>query len=141
MAMGRVMGLGTGNRGAVLDIRRRKASVPTGVLVCTGKWGGWTMWLISLTSALIGGFAVPTLGALGPELFPTRSRGTANGVIHLAAILGGSFGLWLASERILASGYANAFALLAVFIAAALVLLQLLPETAHRELEDIAPDR
>ncbi len=124
--------------------RKRLAALGIGGLILQcGLFmvGGWTMWLISLTSALIGGFAVPTLGALGPELFPTRSRGTANGVIHLAAILGGSFGLWLASERILASGYANAFALLAVFIAAALVLLQLLPETAHRELEDIAPDR
>jgi MFS family permease len=131
--------------GRLSDRRGRKRLAALGIvglIVQCGLFmvGGWTMWAVSVASALIGGLAIPTLGAMGPELFPTRSRSTANGVIHLASILGGSLGLWLAAERILSTGYASAFAVLAAFVAISLVLLGLLPETAHLELEEIAPD-
>ena len=102
--------------------------------------GAWIIaaWVI-MTS---GGVALDTLfGALGSELFPTSYRSTASGVRSAAGTTGGSAGLWLASLLFpFAGSHAAAITwLLALAWIAPLVVLFLLPETARRELEEIAP--
>ena len=102
-------------------------------------------------------FAATGLGvmikALGSELFPTSYRSTAGGMRLVMATLGG-FGGYTAESMIypyalaslgdvpgaaqLAHGVAITW-MLPLLVAAAL-MLALVPETAGRELEDIAPE-
>ncbi len=102
---------------------------------------GPQIWVWSLLGTVIGAIAVPALAVYGPELFPTESRGLANGLINLFAVLGSATGLalagWLADR---AGGLGTAMVVLAVgpVVVVALILL-LFPETAARELEDINP--
>lgn len=102
---------------------------------------GWVIWLWSLLGAVLGAAAVPALAVYGPELFPTRSRGTANGVINLFAVVGSSIGLALAG--LLADhvgGLGNAMAILALGPAVVVLMVVVLyPETTARELEDLNP--
>jgi len=102
--------------------------------------GAWIIlaWVV-MTS---GGVALDTLfGALGSELFPTSYRSTASGVRAAAGTSGGSAGLWLESQLFpLAGSHALAITwLLGLAWIAPLVVLCFLPETARRELEEIAP--
>jgi MFS family permease len=104
--------------------------------------GGWSIWMFSVLGSVLGAMAVPALGVYGPELFPTRARGWANGVINLAAVVGSATGLYLAgrlSSHL--SGLGPAMAVLSVggIVVVALVVF-LYPETASRELEDLNPD-
>jgi putative MFS transporter len=81
-------------------------------------------------------------GALGGELFPTSYRSTASGVRSAAGTVGGSVGLWLESVLYpMAHSHAEAITwLLAAAWIAPLVVVLFLPETARRELEEIAPN-
>jgi putative MFS transporter len=102
--------------------------------------GFWIVaaWVVMTT----GGVAVDTLfGALGSELFPTSYRSTASGVRSAAGTTGGSAGLWLEGTLYpLAGSHASAITwMLGIAWVAPLVVLLFLPETARRELEDIAP--
>ena len=54
------------------------------------------IWVWSLLGTVAGAMAVPALAVYGPELFPTDSRGMANGLINLFAVLGSATGLALA---------------------------------------------
>jgi putative MFS transporter len=80
-------------------------------------------------------------GALGSELFPTSYRSTASGMRAAVATVAGSAGLWIeASLYPLAGSHATAITwLLVIAWIAPLVVALLLPETARRELEEIAP--
>jgi putative MFS transporter len=80
-------------------------------------------------------------GALGSELFPTSYRSTASGVRSAAATVGGSLGLWLEAQLFPTAGsHAAAITwLLGLAWLAPVIVLASLPETARRELEDIAP--
>ena len=103
----------------------------------------WTIWLWSILGAVIGAMAVPALAVYGPELFPTDSRGRANGVINVARAAGAAAGAFLAgylADR-LTGGLPHAITLLAIgpVIVVGLVLI-FYPETAARELEDLNPE-
>jgi MFS family permease len=101
---------------------------------------GWQMWIWQLAGLVIGAATVPALGVYGPELFGTRARGRANGLVSIAGVLGSTIGLLAASQL---SDHLGLGASLAVFavgpaIVAVLVLVAY-PETAHLELEQINP--
>jgi MFS family permease len=65
------------------------------------SWG-WPLWLASVIAAVVGALAVPALAVYGPELFPTESRGRANGGLQVVGVAGSSAGLlcagWLADH-------------------------------------------
>jgi MFS family permease len=107
------------------------------MFLATGSW----IWIWSVLGAVIGAAAVPALGVYGPELFPTASRGSANGGINLAAVTGAVVGLLsagLLSDAL--GGLPPAMALLSLGPLVVVILIVVAyPETAHRELEDINP--
>ena len=85
------------------------------------------------------GFAVAGLAVYGPELFPTRLRSTANGVITTFGVVGTVTGLQVVgrlAERFDAFGPALAIAAIGPAIIVVMILT-LYPETANRTLEDI----
>jgi MFS family permease len=84
---------------------------------------------------------VPSLGVYGPELFGTRNRGRANGLVTVAAVLGSLVGLAIAGRLADHWGLGEALAVLSIGPAiVAVLLLTLFPETAHLELEALNPD-
>lgn len=101
---------------------------------------GW-IWAWSALGAVVGAAAVPALGVYGPELFPTASRGSANGGLNLAAVAGAVVGLLVAGALAGALGsLPPAMALLSIGPAiVVLLIIAAYPETAHRELEDLNP--
>lgn len=85
------------------------------------------------------GFAVAGLAVYGPELFPTRLRSTANGVITAFGVIGTVAGLQVVgrlAERFDAFGPALAIAAIGP-ATVVILILTLYPETAGRTLEDI----
>ncbi len=102
--------------------------------------GVWIVasWVL-LTACGVG--ADVLFGALGSELFPTSYRSTASGVRAAVSAASGSAGLWLeASIYPFVGSHAGAITwMLGLAWIAPIVVLLLLPETARRELEEIAP--
>jgi putative MFS transporter len=96
---------------------------------------------LALLFSAIGGIMVLHT-ALATELFPTRFRSTAAGLREAVATLGASSGLWILGLLYGATGSHGASMtwMLLVTPISPIVLL-FLPETASRELEEIAPDR
>ncbi len=142
-------GIGIVIGGRLADARGRRLvgavglGAGAGFTVLMYLTSGWAIWLWSLLGAVIGAMAVPALAVYGPELFPTDSRGRANGVINVARAVGSATGAFLAgvlADR-LAGGLPHAMTILAIgpVIVVALVLVAY-PETAARELEDINPE-
>ena len=104
--------------------------------------GGWAIWAFSLLAAIFGAMAVPALAVYGPELFPTHLRGSANGMINLASVVGSATGLFLAgllSDRLSSLGSALTVLAAGPVLVIALVLLRY-PETASLELEELNPE-
>jgi predicted MFS family arabinose efflux permease len=104
--------------------------------------GGWPMWALSASAAVVGAMVVPALGVYGPELFPTSLRGRANGAIAILAVTGSVIGLTTAGRLSETwDGLGPALALLSIgpLLMAVLVLVAY-PETAHRELEELNPE-
>jgi len=101
---------------------------------------GLPLWFIRAGGTILGsGLAIPALGVYGPELFPTRLRSSANGLIIAAGVIGSVIGLQVVgrlAERWDAFGPALA---VMVFGPALVVvmLLTLYPETANQTLETI----
>jgi len=80
--------------------------------------------------------------ALGSELFPTSYRSTASVVRATVGTVFGSLGLWLESQLyFLAGSHAAVITWMLPVLALTLLLAWRLPETATRELEQIAPER
>ena len=81
--------------------------------------------------------------AMGSELFPTSYRATASGVRQVVGILGGVLGLALEGTLYELTGSHSAAITLMIPVLAIppLVIFAFLPESATRELEDIAPER
>jgi MFS family permease len=139
------IGIIVGGRLADLRGRRIVGAVAVGggvgftvaMFVASGPW----IWVWSAVGAIVGAAAVPALGVYGPELFPTASRGSANGGINVAAVTGAVVGLLTAGYLSdLFGGLPAAMAILAVGPAIVVLLVVFAyPETAHRELEDINP--
>jgi len=103
--------------------------------------GGWIVASWALMMAC--GVGVDVLfGALGSELFPTSYRSTASGVRAAVGTVAGSAGLWLEGWLFPpAGGHAEAITwMLGLAWIAPVVILLLLPETARREFEEIAPE-
>jgi len=100
------------------------------------------VWAWSAGGSIVGAATVPALGVYGPELFPTKLRGKANGIITALGRAGGVLGLLAAgflSTRLGSLG--PALAVLSIGPAAlAVLILVAYPETAHRELEDLNPE-
>lgn len=112
----------------------------TALVVVSFLTHGVAMWVWQLIGLIVGAATVPALGVYGPELFGTRSRGTANGIVTIAGVLGSTVGLLAASALSDNIGLGKALAVFAAgpAIVAMLVLLAY-PETAHLELEAINP--
>jgi len=113
-----------------------------GFSLATYLVAGWSIWLFSLLASLIGAMAIPALAVYGPELFPTHLRGSANGIINLASVVGSAVGLLLAgrlADQMSSLGPAMAVLALGPLVVIGLVLLRY-PETASVELEHLNPD-
>ncbi|NNE74674.1 MAG: MFS transporter [Acidimicrobiales bacterium] len=142
-------GLGVFFGGRLADRRGRRFVGIAGVVGSAG-FGVWSyfstgpaLWLMTLLAIVIGGMTAPALGVYLPELFSTRQRATANGLITTVGVVGSASGLfvvgWLADEsRWNAFGPAFAVAAVAPMLYA-LLIWRRYPETARRELEDLNP--
>ena len=86
--------------------------------------------------------ATTVLNAFGSELFPTSHRAAAGGIMMLARYGGGAFGFLLEGllYSVTASHWTAIRYLLIAWLIAALAMLATFPETAGRELENIAPE-
>ncbi|HEY5156219.1 MAG TPA: MFS transporter [Acidimicrobiales bacterium] len=141
-------GLGIVVGGKLADRRGRRMvgavglAAGVGFSLATYLVAGWPIWLFSLLAALIGAMAIPALAVYGPELFPTHLRGSANGIINLASVVGSAAGLFLAgrlADRLSSLGPAMAVLALGPVVVIGLVLFRY-PETASVELEQLNPD-
>ncbi|GMU79920.1 MAG: hypothetical protein AMXMBFR46_27090 [Acidimicrobiia bacterium] len=140
-----VLGVVLGGR--LAESRGRRPVTIAGLLVAASfqmaffLTDGWLLWIapmIAIVAALAGGLA---LGALDTELFPTEVRGTSNGFLLVCGVAGSVFGLVLATSlKGTVGGLGPAIALCGVApIAAAILVVPRLPETADRRLDDISP--
>lgn len=105
---------------------------------------GRVLLLASLSLAVFFGLgATPIMGALASELFPTQVRATSVALSRsIFGTLGSSAGLLavglLAARHGLIGSVGGSVSIAALALIPAMVLLVRLPETAGRELEDIA---
>ncbi len=115
----------------------------TGFLVAMYLTSGWTIWLFAALATLTGGLTIPALGVYQSELFPTGSRGLANGGLGLLGVLGSVVGLRVAgvlSQPDHLDGFGPVMALLALGpLVVAGIVVCFYPETAHTELEVLNP--
>lgn len=139
------VGIGVFLGGLLADRTGRRFTAAVGTVLGASLFlaslftSGAPLWLLTLAGVVFGGIAVPAVGVYGPELFPTRLRSTANGVIRTTAVLGSVAGLQIVSrlyERWDALGPALAVTLAGPLILGVLFLVAY-PETADRTLESI----
>jgi putative MFS transporter len=79
--------------------------------------------------------------ALATELFPTALRSTAAGLREAVGTVGASLGLWILSLLFGATGsHALSITWILLLTPISPLILLFIPETARRELEEIAPD-
>ena len=136
-------GLGVLAGGRLADVRGRRAAIVPG-LVALGVFNaiffvlsGVPMWFGSLLGSVLGGLAVPAMGVIAPELFPTARRAGVRGFITAVAVGGSVCGLMVAGPLVDAHGYGFTFTVLAVAPLLAAGLALAIPETRGRELEEI----
>jgi MFS family permease len=145
---GTIGGLGVLLGGRLADLRGRRlvaaVGAGAGIVTTVALYGtrGWPLWVWGVADSLLGYAVAPALGVYGPELFPTRQRSRATGVVALAFAAGGVAGLVFvgtASQRF--GSFAPAMALLGIGPALLVVLIvRAYPETAQRTLEELNPD-
>ncbi len=149
LTVGVVAPIGNVVAGSLGDSFGRKPVMVAGLLVnalmialfynTSGFWipPVWGVMLITLTMVLI------LFAAIGSELFPTSYRSTASGLRQMVATLGASLGLLVEGFLYGITGsHAEAITwMLVVTPIAPIILWRYLPETANRELEDIAPEK
>lgn len=141
-------GLGLVVGGRIADIRGRRRMIAVGLpvaaafLVLSYSVGGPVMWGSVFLAATVGGMTYPALAVYRAEMFPTGNRGRAAGFLTAAALGGGIVGLlatgWLVDAGLPYGRIMGGLALAQV--AVVIVALTGLPETAHRELEDLNPE-
>lgn len=136
-------GLGVILGGRLADIRGRRAAIVPG-LTAFGVFSavffsisGAPMWFASLLSSVLGALAVPAMGVIAPELFPTARRGTVRGALNATAVIGSVCGLVVAGAVVDSRGYSTAFVVLALAPLIAAGLAFALPETRGKELEEL----
>jgi MFS family permease len=90
----------------------------------------------------VGTMAVPALAVFGPELFPTRLRSGANGIVAVASRIGTVAGLvWVGLLAARGYGFGVPIASLAVGpVALAGLVWWAFPETRARSLEELNPE-
>jgi putative MFS transporter len=116
------------------------ALTAAGTLVLYRASGAWVLagWLTMVAAYL--GLDV-MLSALGSELFPTAYRSTASAARAVTATIGAALGLALEGPLFaMAGGHGAAISWMLVPLVLAPIALAVLPETARRELEEIAPE-
>lgn len=134
--------------GRIADVRGRRRVIAFGLpvsaalLVGSYSIGGPPMWFTALFGGIVAGMAYPALAVYRAELFPTGGRGRAAGLLTAAALIGGIAGLLATGAMVDAgSSYGAALGLISASqVAIVAVVLVLLPETAHRELEELNPE-
>lgn len=138
------LGIVTGSQ--VADRRSRRLAAGVGIVGLTVgntlmfQVAGVPMWFASLLGSVVGGAVIPSVGALMPELFPTLRRGTANGLLNGAGVVGSVSGLLAVGHFASDGHYGPTIAVLAVGPLIAAALLVRLPETSGVELEVLNPD-
>lgn len=138
-------GLGVVLGGRIADVRGRRAAIVPGLTafglfsVAFFSLGGPSMWVASLLASVLGALAIPAMGVIAPELFPTARRGGVRGMLTAIAVTGSVSGLLLAGTMVDSAGYSTAFTILAVAPLAAAALAFAIPETRGRELEELNP--
>lgn len=140
-------GLGLVIGGKMADVRGRRHLIAVAIPVATALVlasfviDGAPMWFAAFGGGFVGGIAFPALAVYRAELFPTGNRGRAAGMLTAAALLGGIGGLQLVG-RLLDRGvsYGEVMGLVALgqLVVVGMVLF-VIPETAHRTLEDLNP--
>lgn len=103
---------------------------------------GALMWLVVLLGGFTAAMTFPAFAVYRAELFPTGSRGAANGIVTASALVAGSLGI-LAVGVLHDRGYGFGGLIATVAIGqlvAAFAAWRWYPETAHLELEEINPD-
>jgi len=95
---------------------------------------------LALVFLCVGGLMVLHT-ALATELFPTAFRSTAAGVREAVATVGASLGLWLLTWLYATTGsHPVSITWVLVLTPISPLILLFVPETARRELEEIAPE-
>lgn len=141
-------GLGVFFGGRLADVHGRRRIGAIGIAGGTvgfvvSYWlAGPGLWISATIGTIVAGLVVPALVVYGPELFPTRLRGRANGLITLFGVTGSAIGLLSVGAMAHAWGR---FGPAMTIVAAGPILVSVLvatryPETAHRELEDLNPE-
>ena len=139
-------GIGIFMAGRLADTRGRRGVAAIGLLGGTAfllvayNSAGAAMWAASVTGTVLGSLTV-ALGVYGPELFSTRHRARANGLIVTLGVAGSATGLLVVgmlADRF--GSYGPAFMVVAVGpVLAAVLVLRWFPETARVELEVLNP--
>jgi MFS transporter, AAHS family, 3-hydroxyphenylpropionic acid transporter len=133
--------------GAVSDRFGRKATVGWGLIgfgIATGAQylsSGPTMWIAAMVASLFGAFALPGLGILVPELFPTALRSQASGISTGFNRIGSFIGLFtvgLFSDRFNVGPTLGVMSISVIL--GAIVVLRFVAEPAGRELETLNPE-
>ena len=141
-------GLGLVAGGRVADARGRRVlgatMVPLGAMLLAVSFAvsGPPMWAAAIAGSLAFGIAYPAMSVYRGELFPTRVRSTAGGIIMTSSLLGGIVGLvggGAALDTTLSYGAVMA-ALVTGPLVAALIVWFRYPETARLSLEEITGD-
>jgi MFS family permease len=132
--------------GAISDRKGRRLTAGVGLIgyavATTALYlaNGPTLWVAAMFGSLAGAFALPALSIMVTELFPTELRSRASGFSTGMNRIGSAAGL------IIIGTFADRFtmgrligALACCLVIGTIAMLVFLPETSHRELEDISP--
>jgi len=140
-------GLGVFLGGRLADSRGRRMIAAIGLTfgalftVLGFTSDGWSLWLFTLIAMVVSALTVGPLGVYGPELFATRSRSRANGLVTFAGVIGSVVGLTIAGRLGDRWNLGAALAVLSIGpILLAILVLRRFPETARLELEELNPD-
>jgi MFS family permease len=140
------IGLLLGGRIADRHGRRRVGSIAlvtgTALVAASFAVGGPPMWFAAALGGIALGAAYPALSVYRAELFPTANRGKAGGLITTSALVGGIVGLVVTGVAVdHGLSYGRILGLLALCqVVVAVLVLTRLPESAHRELEELNPE-